>query len=183
MLFNWINGAAGRMPFWDATMWLAAEGLLPAVWGLLAVLWLWPGAVRRHRRKTVVWVVLAALLALGLSHLPGWFYYRPRPYMVAEVNLLTRPLPSPSFPSEHTATVAATAPVLGGYSRFLGTVVFLLAAVSGYARVYVGVHFLTDVLGGLVVGWLTGYVVRQNRDVLGRFAGRVVRRVERLLPF
>ena len=66
------------------------------------------------------------------------------------------PLTSSSFPSSHSATMASLATILVWAFRKRTKWVWLallLPLVIGYSRIYVGVHYPTDVLGG----WLLGF--------------------------
>ncbi len=71
---------------------------------------------------------------------------------VRSVHLVGRGWRENSFPSGHATTVFAAATILallyGGYF-FLG---FIPACLTAYSRVYMGVHFPSDVLGGTVLG-------------------------------
>lgn len=62
-----------------------------------------------------------------------------------------------SFPSGHTATAFATALLLASVlkKKALAVLVLLLALLVGYSRVYLAQHFVTDVLGGMVIGMVT----------------------------
>jgi len=84
----------------------------------------------------------------------------------------------PSFPSGHTtaaaATFAAIAIVLGrdgstGRRMLLAGVAVALAVAVGCSRVFLGVHWVTDVIGGLILGWTWVAVVAIA------FGGRVMR--------
>ncbi len=81
---------------------------------------------------------------------------RPRPYTVLENLSILIPEPDEfSFPSGHTASSFATAMVF--YRQFpkkWGIPALILAALIGFSRLYVGVHYPTDVLGGIVSGTL-----------------------------
>ncbi|MDA8236090.1 MAG: phosphatase PAP2 family protein [Clostridia bacterium] len=57
-----------------------------------------------------------------------------------------------SFPSGHIATVVSLAMVVGEPYPFLANVTFVYALVLGYARIYVGVHFPSDILAGIIIG-------------------------------
>lgn len=61
-----------------------------------------------------------------------------------------------SFPSGHTTTAFAIATVLACYTnkKALQLTYLLLAVLVGYSRIYLGQHFLTDVLGGAILGTL-----------------------------
>lgn len=174
-IFYWINGAAGLVPWWDMLMVTVAEGTPAGMAGVMAALWFWPGAQRPVRRQVVLLAVLAELLALGLSHVPSFLYYRPRPFMVQDVAVLVTALPAPSFPSDHITMHAAVAAVLGGWHRALGVGLWLLTAVAMYARVYVGLHFPADVVAGAVIGGTTGTLAWHARALLRPLTRRLVK--------
>ena len=66
---------------------------------------------------------------------------------------------SRSFPSGHTATSFACATVLAGMLPRAAPFVYLLAAGIAYSRLYVGVHWPTDVIGGAIVGVATALLL------------------------
>ena len=115
-------------------------------------------AVKKHRR--LGWSVAAALVLdliccnLVLKPLIG----RMRPFAVHPMELLIAPPGDASFPSGHTACsfAAAGAVWFAGYRR-AGAAAFVLAAVIAFSRLYLYVHWPTDVLGGAVLGWVLGW--------------------------
>jgi undecaprenyl-diphosphatase len=101
-------------------------------------------------------VILADLTALGLRRAVG----RPRPWRrYAEPPPLGHVPKDPSFPSGHTAIAFACATILSYYRPRWAPAFFLLAVAIGFSRVYVGVHYPLDVLGGAVLGLLCGGIV------------------------
>jgi undecaprenyl-diphosphatase len=113
------------------------------------------------RRPAVVLAVFAAVAAgdvvsTGIKDLVG----RPRPFV-------RNPLPHPlgrvpkdsSFPSGHASMAFAAATVLSYYRPRWAPAFFLLAVAIGFSRVYNGVHYPLDVLGGAVLGLLLGGLV------------------------
>ncbi|HUB62770.1 MAG TPA: phosphatase PAP2 family protein [Puia sp.] len=66
-----------------------------------------------------------------------------------------------SFPSGHTTTIFALATLLAIFDpNKKGNILYLLAAVAvGYSRIYLGQHFLGDVLVGSVIGTLTAVLI------------------------
>src|SRR5579864_524357 len=127
---------------------------------------------------------LAALLGLGLtqvaSHELGNITYRDRPFVVMHfVPLFPHPA-NTSFPSSLTA-FAAVAAIVGLLAwRRLGLVLVLGTGVVAVGCVYVGVHWVSDVVVGVALGAACGAVT-------WLFSGlppvaRVLGAVERRLP-
>jgi membrane-associated phospholipid phosphatase len=81
----------------------------------------------------------------------------------------------PSFPSGHTMTAFAAAVVVGAFYPRLRWLLLGLATLVGLSRVYLGVHFLADVLAGAAAGvaiglcavWMARKTVRLVRRKLG----------------
>ncbi len=113
------------------------------------------------------WAVAAAAVAIGLSvalfmtvkNLIG----RPRPYVAwQELPCLMLPPDRFSFPSGHTMTAFAAC---GVYSQMIpGAALFFLpvAIVIGLSRVFLGLHYPTDVLVGALLGTGIGWGVAQG---------------------
>ena len=75
------------------------------------------------------------------------------------------------FPSNHAANgMAATVQIGRTYGRKWALAAFALTLLVGLSRIYIGVHFPGDVLGGFIFGALLGY----GADFLGRFALRAL---------
>lgn len=82
-----------------------------------------------------------------------------------------------SFPSGHTAVSFAVAAALFLVDRRIGLVAGLVAASVAFGRVAVGVHFPSDILGGLVAGIASALLVRRlHRRVRTRDVSRAVKR-------
>ena len=65
-----------------------------------------------------------------------------------------------SFPSGHAATSFACATVLALAFPRLAVPLYVLAAAIGFSRIYVGVHYPLDVLGGAVLGIAVAIALR-----------------------
>ena len=101
---------------------------------------------------------------------------RIRPYEVVEgLKLLIEPQSDFSFPSGHTcASIGAALAMYPFLERKWGIPLVILAVLISLSRLYVGVHYPTDVLGGAVVGafaaWGAVRIVKR-REMKGRREG------------
>lgn len=84
-------------------------------------------------------------------------FARPRPcHEIVNIRLLVACGKSYSFPSSHAATSFAIASIIGHLYRRGAIPAFLLATLVAFSRIHVGVHYPSDVLGGAVLGGVTG---------------------------
>jgi undecaprenyl-diphosphatase len=106
---------------------------------------------------TLIAVALADWSATGLKALVD----RSRPPLrYAEPKTLVAVPHDASFPSGHAATSFAAATMLAFAFPRLAPVLYVLAAAVAFSRVYVGVHYPLDVIGGAVLGMLIAVVLR-----------------------
>jgi undecaprenyl-diphosphatase len=152
---QWINGPAGAHPFLDEVMKAGAD-LAQLVFIALVGVWFLVGWVRARPedRRGAIAALGAAAVALLVNQVISHIWNRPRPFVAHPdtVHVLLSRGTDPSFPSDHAAAAFAIAAVLVVVHRRLGVLVLLLAALVGYARVYVGAHYPGDVAGGAVIG-------------------------------
>lgn len=152
-LFFLIYNLRG-VPFWDNLMIFGAKEAIFLEFILsiiLAIKW------RTERRALVLFLVAApiTLLAIKLIHL---IYFEPRPFMhLVNIQPLIDHTIDASFPSVHTSVAFALA-----FSYFLIKsrffwIFLILALWIGFARIYVGVHYPLDILGGIVLGFITAF--------------------------
>jgi undecaprenyl-diphosphatase len=147
---------------------------LPA--GITIVIVLTAGYVtaRNHSVLPVAAAAVAAGLAWALVHVAKTIADRPRPYeVVAGAVLRQQPAHGTSFPSSHTAiTVAVVIALLPFLPRALAAVAIAYAVLVGWSRVYLGVHYPLDILGGAGIGIAVGGVLLLALGLLLHHAGR-----------
>ena len=154
----WIQEVL-RLPVLDGFMALFTQlGNAGLVWvGISLALLLFP-----RTRRMGLWALVALLLGLlctnvVLKHLVG----RTRPWLVVEglTHLVVENDPL-SFPSGHTCAAFAAGSVWARFveRRWLKALCILQAVLMAFSRLYVGVHFPTDVLAGCAVGLFCGWL-------------------------
>jgi undecaprenyl-diphosphatase len=167
MLFHAINNLAGRHDGIDDWFELVSRFAPFALIVLLLGLWFWPGerSERDRRQWSVLAATAAAALALGLNQIIIRIWERPRPFAAHHAVLLLSPSHDPSFPSDHATFgfAVALAIVLG--SRRVGIVALVIAALMAFSRVWVGEHYVGDVVAGAAIGCATAYSVNQLRPL------------------
>ncbi len=107
------------------------------------------------------YTAMAAGLSLALSHIPvaiaKKLYPRRRPYLALEaIKVATNPLKDHSFPSGHTTAVFSSTIPFILYMPPLAFVLIPVALSVGVSRIYLGLHYPSDVAVGMVLGTSTG---------------------------
>lgn len=153
-VFHLINGAWAN-PAFNVLMPLFTElGSGESLFLISALLIL----LRRKKDKGALAMLLFA--GLSLTYYVSFFLKtavgRPRPFIVIPDANLFIIEKSFSFPSNHAAQAFMTATVLSGYFASWRVGLFVAAALVCYSRVYLGVHFLSDVAAGALIGILIG---------------------------
>ena len=120
------------------------------VWFAVAV----PLLFNRGYRNVGVKIILALLLSgfLGevlIKHIVA--RVRPSKFLLQEEMLIKEPI-TYSFPSGHTSSSFAASCMLASCFGIISTPAFVLAFLIGFSRVYLRVHYLTDVLVGAILG-------------------------------
>ena len=166
-LFALVNGALHH-PVLDAVMlfvtnkWNFIVPVGPVALYLLA-------AGGRRGRLVVLCAVALVLCTDGSATLLRNVFQRVRPCQTLnDVRLLVGCTDSFSFPSNHATNSFALAAFFAVPYRRFAAALFILAAVVGYSRIYVGVHYPGDVLAGAVLGTIAGLAAAVGCRALGK---------------
>lgn len=166
-IFVWISSLAGKFGPLD---WLAShlanDYFIPAAIAMIAFSLWFSGQSIPERRKNQ-WGFIYAISGVGVSSLAvmvmNAFYFRPRPYVafpqiLDQVNRLFYQPTVSSFPSYSATLTFAFAFGIWLNNKKFGWFLLGLAALMSLARIYVGVHYPSDIVGGAVIGIVVTYL-------------------------
>lgn len=155
-----VNHFAGTIAAIDfLAIWISAIGI-PLLVLAVAAQW-WRRTDRQHTRHILVAAGLSFLLGLALNQVILLFVHRMRPYDGGVTHLLIARSADFSFPSDHaTATFAIAAAFLLHGMRRAGLWFLAAALLVSISRVYVGTHYLTDIVGGALTGIIAAIIIR-----------------------
>ncbi len=125
----------------------------------IGIYFILPGAAIFAFMKQQQQIGQAILIAILITFVLSWFFQifalSPRP---VDVRLIWPQPNFPSFPSGHTAAAFAVAAVVSLSFRQLRLqiMVFAVAVLIGLSRMYLGLHFFSDIFGGAVLGASVG---------------------------
>ena len=153
--FEIINGLAYKSVLMDKMM-IGISNYLPYVFMATLVCMYLYGFYKESKilRRTAIDIVTMTIIDMLLSFVIGYIYPEARPFVGHNVNQLIQHVPNSSFPSNHALGTMAIALGLIAPYRTCGIVFACLAIVVGVSRVYVGVHYPIDILGGFALALL-----------------------------
>jgi Membrane-associated phospholipid phosphatase len=165
-MLNFIQGHM-HTPFLDSLMpWVSFLGNGAMVWIAVAVLLL---LIKQYRSSGFLILIVLLLCFLIGDVLLKQVIARPRPFIDhPAITLLIPPPTDYSFPSGHTDSSFAAATILLFRKKSWGIAATLLASLIAFSRLYLYVHYPSDVLAGLILGitvaFITNRLFRSNQN-------------------
>ena len=151
-IFQQINNLAGRWAYLDGLGVFLAEYLAYALIALLFFLF-W------RNKRVIFQSLLAGIFArFFIIELIRLFWQRPRPFVENEVNLLLEHQEA-SFPSGHASFFFALSFVAYKYNKKTGILFFVASFLISISRVFVGIHWPSDIIAGALLGVFSGWLV------------------------
>lgn len=158
-IFYFLNNLAGRSALFDNLIIFFAAYLqyfLIAVFFLLLLVWQY--SKQEKIRIFLVTAISVIIARLGITEIIRFFYHRPRPFLTHQAHQLLSENQW-SFPSGHSAFFFAFATAIYLYNKKWGVGFFLAAFLMNISRIVAGIHYPSDILGGMIIGIIVGYAV------------------------
>ena len=154
-VFKNIHRFAGKNKVLDGFAIFCAKYLL-----YLMLISLFLIAVSIHSRGIFFYSLLSGLLgAFVINTIIYTFYKKHRPADLKSTKTLIKVPENPSFPSRHAAFVFGVSFYLFFYSFQLAGIFIIGSCFVGLSRVFCGVHWFLDILGGIVSGLISALVI------------------------
>jgi undecaprenyl-diphosphatase len=159
-LFLFINGFLGRSLVLDSVILFFAEY---AVFVLVLIVALslikdYGRESKERFRANLIGLIATSATVMLVTELIHKAYYHPRPlFALGTPHILFET--SNSFPSTHTIFLFGLATAVYFYDRRLALILYIGGFLVGIARIAAGVHFPSDILGGIILGIFFGLIV------------------------
>lgn len=157
-LFNLINRFAGKWAWLDCFGIISADYLGYVLLFVLAILLL--VNLKKNWKMVAEAIIAAGFIRFVLAEIIRRIWFRPRPFVLQNfVPLIAQSAQEASFPSGHATFFFALATIVYFYNKKLGIIFFIASFFIALARVFVGVHWPSDILAGALLGILMGYIL------------------------
>lgn len=116
---------------------------------------------KANERKALLLTILALPIAVIIIKIIHLFISEPRPFVSYDIVPLINHQADASFPSRHATIMAVVAFSYTYFKSKWASLFLILMLLVGLSRIYVGVHYPLDIIGGFVVGLISLIVTRQ----------------------
>lgn len=171
ILFKAINGLARRGTTMDTIMIFISQKIRYLYLFILICMWF----RNNFYKKIILYAGISAGVTLIINRIIQIFYFKPRPFIVHRIRLLIPSKNNSSFPSKHTALASAVATSILLHERCMGSIMWLLAVLTGFSRVWVGHHYPFDIIGSAVIGSITSIVIDKNTYTFQSFITWIIK--------
>ncbi|MBT96475.1 MAG: phosphatase PAP2 family protein [Candidatus Pacearchaeota archaeon] len=140
--------------------------------------------LRYNKRKWILPIWFTLFLSAVISFLLKFSIQRPRPFQLGIISLLpslekaSHLIWNFSFPSSHAMIIFCTIPFISRKFPRFKYIWIISALLVAFSRVYFGLHFLSDVIVGGLIGYLIGIIViKQEKE--NKFWEKIYNKISR----
>lgn len=128
---------------------------------------------KKEYRKIIFLALLSAFVSrFVVTEIIRALYFHPRPFQMLSISPLISHPPTASFPSGHASFYFALSTVIYFFNKKLGVLFLIISFLIGIFRIYCGLHWPSDIFGGMLIGILIGWCVIKIKKVKKfKFAG------------
>lgn len=162
-LFFWIYNLSHKSYLLDSLMIFTTDYVI-----YLTILFIFILGVigRLEDKKALLITILAMPISILLIKIIHLFIYEPRPFVTLHFTPLIEQISDASFPSRHATIISVIAWAFAYFkSRFAFVLLFIMLLV-GFSRIYLGVHYPLDILGGFIAGILSLILALQLKKLI-----------------
>lgn len=156
-ILNFIHDTLQNGIFDKVMPYITLLGNVGMIWIAISIILILNRKYRHIGAMCIVALILATILGEGILKN---IIQRPRPFLqMPDISLLITKPTSYSFPSGHTASSFAVAGIIFSTVKKFGIHAIVLASLIAFSRMYLFVHYPSDVLGGILLGLLSSKIV------------------------
>jgi undecaprenyl-diphosphatase len=160
-ILQWVNNFAGKREWLDILGVMVSEYL---IFLLPIIIFLVYFFSKKSAGFLIFKKILLSLVFVYLfNYLIGYLVARSRPFVadkgIYQLAKFFAQASDYSFPSQHTAAAFVLALIVFFDKKKLGIILLILAVLIGGSRVFVGVHYPSDILGGILTACLSIFVI------------------------
>lgn len=151
-------------PFADGIMaFISALGNGGFIWIIISLLFI----LNKKTRKWGIFMWLSMFMCLIFGNIIiKNLVARIRPYQLYNVPIIIPPPSEYSFPSGHTLSSFSCAVALYKCHKIYGIIALIFACIMGFTRLYLFVHYPTDILGGIALSFVMVYFAEKTMDFI-----------------
>ena len=158
-VFLFLNQFQNGSAFTNTLIFVLADILILS---FLIALYFYIITADNHRQaiKNSTLIVLSGLLAWAFADLIKYIFPHDRPFVALDsINVLFERGGTNSFPSGHTAFISSVATMFYFYNKKIGVGMFFVVLLVGVGRVMSGMHWPSDILGGVILGGVVAFSI------------------------
>lgn len=157
-IFFLIYNLSNRSPLLDNLMIFGARGVI-LICLLLFLILAFRGSIQE--KKAFLLAILSYPVAFLLINIIHIFFIEERPFVTLNLTPLYHFNPDPSFPSVHTTIMAVMAFSYLYFKSRWSAFFLIMTSWVGISRIYVGVHYPLDIVGGILTAILSLIISKQ----------------------